>query len=429
MSDGGRADMGTGSRKNRVYTCGILLLAVLAAPVPSGLAQQPPAAQISGTIIDGVVVSTSPGDTSVEIRARGPLPLPVAGTALNPPRIFLDFPAVRPAAPALRGAGGGGVRRVRVALNTATPPITRVVIDLLAETPFTVVTTDRQAGRVVIHLTPGRSGSASVESARASSPLETPQQTAAPSHRAVAIPPLPPVSQLPAPAAPLTSSTSVPGVAGNSSASSVPGSPPNVPSPSPSPAGSDRSSLTPAAPVPTWTETPPAAPPRAPAPATAAGRPPAPPERTAKGPSGTMAGAAGTAGGGPSAAPSTSQPRLPAADVRRYLSRTSGTLDRFKALRPILQAIDARAPAPVDRLESGFRELQQIKAALQAVQPSRPVAATHEVLVRACELGIEAINRAGISGGTPDWNAASAAAGALLLLNQASAELEPAVTK
>ena len=69
----------------------------------------------------------------VRVTVRGTSALPVATatpTTDGPPRIFIDLPGVSPGAVPATLAGRAIVRRVRVALNSADPPVTRLVLDL-----------------------------------------------------------------------------------------------------------------------------------------------------------------------------------------------------------------------------------------------------------------------------------------------------------
>ena len=69
----------------------------------------------------------------VRITVRGTATLPVATatpTTEGPPRVFIDLPGVSPGAVPPTLTGRAIVRRVRVALNSADPPVTRLVLDL-----------------------------------------------------------------------------------------------------------------------------------------------------------------------------------------------------------------------------------------------------------------------------------------------------------
>ena len=71
-------------------------------------------------------------------RSRGPgtLPLPTSGAADGPPRIFFDFPGVALKAPAVTASTDPRIRRIRAAVNSVRPLVTRVVLDLVALQPY-----------------------------------------------------------------------------------------------------------------------------------------------------------------------------------------------------------------------------------------------------------------------------------------------------
>ncbi len=86
-------------------------------------------------VLRAVSIAARGNDSVIAIVADGPLPEPVIGALQGPPRIFLDFPNVRPRVPAMTPASDPRVRRVRVALHSAQPTVTRVVIDLTSMQP------------------------------------------------------------------------------------------------------------------------------------------------------------------------------------------------------------------------------------------------------------------------------------------------------
>jgi hypothetical protein len=119
--------------------------------------------------------------------------------------------------------------------------------------------------------------------------------------------------------------------------------------------------------------------------------------------------------------------RAPEKDVARYLKNASAALDRLEALRPVLLSLDARAAVPDDQLRSAALEFEAVARMLATVEPPRTLEATHEQLQRVCNLGALAA-RARIDSTNPDdatraWNAASASAGAMMLLEWARAEM------
>ncbi len=119
--------------------------------------------------------------------------------------------------------------------------------------------------------------------------------------------------------------------------------------------------------------------------------------------------------------------RAPAKDVAQYLRAASPLLDRLERLRPILVALDALASIPDEGLKPVVEEFGLIRAALASLAPPRSLTATHELLREACAVGAASAS-ARFAPGVPDdseraWNAAAAAAGAIMLLDRARADL------
>jgi hypothetical protein len=127
------------------------------------------------------------------------------------------------------------------------------------------------------------------------------------------------------------------------------------------------------------------------------------------------------------APPPPSASRPPQQDVRRYAGLTDGPIQRLEDLRPLLVSIDRRVPVPTDSLEAASNELRAVRAALNNVQAPRTMRATHDLLARTAALALTATttrldaSRTGSISG--EWNAASAAAGALMLLDRVNIEL------
>ncbi len=119
--------------------------------------------------------------------------------------------------------------------------------------------------------------------------------------------------------------------------------------------------------------------------------------------------------------------RAPAEDVARYLPRASPLLDRLERLRPLLVSLDAAAVVPEEQLKTAAEEFTSVREALTAIEPPRSVAVTHELFRDVCVLGAASatarVAPAGADESTRAWNAAAAAAGAIMLLDRARAEL------
>jgi hypothetical protein len=257
-----------------------------------------------------VVAEASNEPTTVTLEADGPLPAPVTGALDGPPRIYLDLNGVRPG-PAMRLAEPGAlVFRVRVALHSANPVSTRVVLDLSKPSPYHVDSSGRAQGRLIIVL-----GASSSASPAAPSAVQNHARTTTP--------------------APATPSPSV------------------------------------------------------------------------------------------SAIPAAPQRRAIGADV--YAARVSVALGRLQALRPVLASIDHRAEQPAGDLTVAAAEFDAVARILAAIKPPASREMTHGLLLRTCALGARAVRMRLDSTQTGDsasgWNAASAAAGALIMLDSASTDL------
>ena len=111
-----------------------------------------------------------------------------------------------------------------------------------------------------------------------------------------------------------------------------------------------------------------------------------------------------------------------------------GIIDRLEKLRPLLVAIDARSTQQGVNLQVAAAELSSIAKAVSGIRFTTRTNRTQGRLVQACGLASQAIQarmESEASGNpTLGWTAASAAAGTLLLLDGARAELGlPPVTE
>jgi hypothetical protein len=105
-------------------------------------------AQASSSItITNVVIAPEGDHTTVTIEADGPLPVPTVGQLEAPPRFFMDFAGVSATTRGGAAQEGAHVVRVRVALFSSQPRVTRVVVDLKQQEPIRTEAGDRQAGR------------------------------------------------------------------------------------------------------------------------------------------------------------------------------------------------------------------------------------------------------------------------------------------
>jgi type IV pilus assembly protein PilQ len=219
-----------------------------------------PAAPVSGqaTVLSALSTAVVDGRIRVTLRGNGRVePSTVEATRALPPRIFLDLPGVSPAVPAVTAVGTHGVEKIRVATNSTSPLVTRVVFDLAARVPYGVERTGEQDRDLVLVIG------------------ETVEPAAAPVSSPAAAP-------APAPAQPTDEPTA--GPAPSAPAEPAPAAEPAGPSAEPAPAAAEPAPAA-AEPAPAAAEPAPAAEPAAPAPAPAAvSAPPAPPAAEAAAP-------------------------------------------------------------------------------------------------------------------------------------------------
>jgi hypothetical protein len=328
-----------------------LLVLACGCGLAAQVAGQAVMAQSAGaTQLRTVQVVRSDRVTIVTLQSDGPLPAPTTGEAADPPRFFLDFRDVVPTTRGAMPAGDPLIQRVRVALNSIEPPVTRVVLDLRLDQPVRVDTDALGAGRVRV-----------IVGERKSQPHATP--------------PVVPVPPLPVPA----------GV-------EPPGRPPVQTTPGAS------------------TATPPTArPPEDVLP----GATPPPPRLPPPGVNPL-----------PIPSPSATSGNHAQRGPEKYKGQVEAPLNRLRALRPILAAIDLMRAESPPGLSGTIEELESIRQILVSVQPPEAQSSTHDMLVRSCALAQMAAKlRLAGSDDASLRNAGSAAAGALLLLDRVCIEL------
>jgi hypothetical protein len=322
-----------------------IVLAWIVVAIPAVADQTgPPAA---ATRLEQItIVPAVDRDLSVVMQADGAISAPTVGvTQEGLPRIYLDFAGLLPAESGAAPDDHSIVRRVRVALHSDSPRVTRVVIDLARPAAYRVEPTQDPA-RFVLTIS---------AAAPPSQPTGNRAGTAAaPVSRPGAKPPEA------APSAPVT----VPKTERPETAA-APVSTPGVKSAEPPPA-----------------------------PVT-----PSKPKRS-----------------------STAAPRKPPAPAQLV-----GLVDRLEKLRPLLKAIDARGSEPGVILQEAAVELEAIEKAGAEIEPPNRGSVAHSRITQACALALQAVKgrlESDASGNAAlSWNAASAAAGALVLLDQARADL------
>ncbi len=107
--------------------------APMVAPASGEAATTPAVRRPAGTatLIRAIRTSAGPQEVRVTLSANGTLvPARIAEAADPPPRLVLDFPNLRANVPALTTVNLGPVRRIRVAVHSHSPLVTRVVFDL-----------------------------------------------------------------------------------------------------------------------------------------------------------------------------------------------------------------------------------------------------------------------------------------------------------
>ncbi len=114
-----------------------VLLSGSASPVSAaGRARQ----SVAPVRLSAVDVSLDGPFVRITVRATSALPMAsVTPTTEGPPRVFVDLPGVDPGQVPASLTGRAIVRRVRVALNSADPPVTRLVLDLAGAVMSAVV--------------------------------------------------------------------------------------------------------------------------------------------------------------------------------------------------------------------------------------------------------------------------------------------------
>lgn len=378
-------------------------------------------AQRAPTLVQRITASTVGSEAVITIEANGPLPAPTIGTVDGPPRIFLDFPGVRTTTSGLARAADRRIVRVRAAINSVSPLVTRVVLDLTSPQPHRL---EQATGRVMIFVG---------ASTRAAAPTPLP------------IPDSAPVSAQPAPrtAARRTvpsSNTTAHQPAGHSGwpAASAPvpsdapaTAPPRAPAAVPSGAASSFPMSTPAAdtaavpaPPPTSMTAPPP-----PIPLVPPLPDPPPPSKRGAAAQASRAPADAAGAGGASNRSTSRAPALPppSKDVERYRTSVSPLLLRLRMQQPLLESVGSLEDQAPARMHSAMEEFDNLRQELSAVKPPETLKPQHDLLMQATRLGMTAARLSVESIKSRDSavvrNAASAATGAILMLDRACVDL------
>jgi hypothetical protein len=253
--------------------------------------------------------ATQDGTTRVVIDASGALPEPASGTAIRPPRIYVDFTDVLPIQTVEPVSPNPVVARVRVAEHSASPLVTRVVVDLIKEATYQIDSSARAAGRVILIIETREPRIANAPATRSQPPTASVTRPEASSEKRAA------------------------------RSEQLRGSSPEA----------------------------------------------------------------------------------------QYGLRVAAILVRLHARRPLLEAIDRRADTIPGDLDAAAREFDDDAKLLTAIKPPSSRTSTHALLMRTCTLGARAARLRQAAATSQDaasgWEAASAAAGALLMLDRATGEL------
>jgi hypothetical protein len=118
---------------------------------------------------------------------------------------------------------------------------------------------------------------------------------------------------------------------------------------------------------------------------------------------------------------------VPPEAMAAYVLEIAPYLDRIEHLRAVLVALDTQIDIPAAPLQQLVGEFDGVRTGLAAVKPRAEFILTHRLLDAACTLGAAAAAARTdpnvVDGTVRASNAAAAAAGAIMLLNRARAEL------
>lgn len=104
-----------------------------------------------------------------------------------------------------------------------------------------------------------------------------------------------------------------------------------------------------------------------------------------------------------------------------YATDVSPIVARLEELRPVLEAIDRGSTQSAGGAAETAAEFERLRASLRRLDPPLRFATPHDLLLRACALAARAVRLQGEAGQA--LPAASAAAGALMLIDRAAKEI------
>ena len=118
---------------------------------------------------------------------------------------------------------------------------------------------------------------------------------------------------------------------------------------------------------------------------------------------------------------------LPARDLERYKRQVAPTLDRLRLQQPLLMSLEGSEPQTVDRVQLAAEEFERLRQELIGIKSPESLRSQHDMLFQSTTLALMAMRLTLEAVRTSDpatlRNAASAAAGATLLLDRACADL------
>jgi hypothetical protein len=113
--------------------------------------------------------------------------------------------------------------------------------------------------------------------------------------------------------------------------------------------------------------------------------------------------------------------------LERYKRQIAPALDRLRLQQPLLMSLEGSEPQTVDRVQLAAEELERLRQELIAIRSPESLRPQHDMLFQSTTLALMGMRLTLEALRTSDpatlRNAASAAAGATLLLDRACAEL------
>ena len=129
----------------RVVVCAAMSLPLLRGGSLQATEGDSPQGGAAARAVRAIAMTSNAETVTVSIDISGGGIMPASGFVDSPPRIFLDFPDVALQTAAVTASRDSRIKKIRAAVHSARPLVTRVVIDLAAPMPFRITT---NAGRV-----------------------------------------------------------------------------------------------------------------------------------------------------------------------------------------------------------------------------------------------------------------------------------------